>query len=90
MPRTNDDTPRSDAQIQNDLKHVFRASELQRRAARMKILQNHAALENEVLPPEDQKIHDETVASLKRQTLAYEKEIRPGYWQRLWHALLNK
>ncbi len=41
---------------QDDIAAVFRAGELQRRAARMKIMQNHLALENEPLSEEERKM----------------------------------
>ena len=76
---------------QKDIAAMFRQGELQRRAQRnAKILQNAAELENEPLTEFDKEAHATAVESVKRQQLRLEKELSPGYWRRLWCALLNK
>ena len=75
---------------QAELQKMFRQQELQRRAARRALRLNEAALEHEVLDAEAQVADAAAKASLIRQQLTYEKETSPGYWTRLWHAVLGK
>lgn len=80
---------------------MFRKSELQRRELRrialehelkslIKRMDNEGMLLHEILTPEEQKIHALANKEIIRQQLAFEREASPGYWTRLWRALLNK
>lgn len=80
----------TDQELQEALKPEMRAAELQRRNARRKILLYHAELEHEFLSVADHQAHTAAVASLKRQTEAFEREITPSYWRRLLNALLAR
>lgn len=75
---------------QHELQQMFRQQELQRRATRRLHLLNEAKLEQEELDPEAKAADAASKASLIRQQLAYEKETSPGYWTRLWYAILGR
>lgn len=85
----------------DELATMFRKSELQRRELRrialdremkslLKRMDNEGMLLHEMLTPEEQKIHKLANKEIIEQQLAFEREASPGYWQRLWRALLNK
>jgi hypothetical protein len=65
--------------IQESLKPLFRAQELQRRDARNQVILNHIALTEEKLTPEEERIHKLAIRKLK-----------PSYWKNLWNAILGK
>jgi len=69
---------------------MMRAQELQRRTARAKRVLNELALSQEPLTPMEQQFHKYAIKKLQEQQLQREREQSPGYWQRLWAALLNK
>ena len=77
-----------------DIAASMRAQELQRRTARQRELlarlHNEIKLADEPLTSIDQAAHEFAVDLLQRQVLKREKELSPGYWRRLWAALLNK
>lgn len=73
-----------------DLKATMRQQELQRRAVRRAYLLNEAKLLEEALDEEGKAAHKAAVEAIKEQKLNFEREITPGYWQRLWRALLNR
>ena len=73
--------------MQEDLKTLFRAGELERREARRKIMLNAVALDNEPLTAEQVAADKAITEELTRMSLQYEKSIRPGYWKRLWSAI---
>ncbi len=75
---------------QEEIAVMFRQQELARRGARWARLENELKLAGEFLTPTDQALHNAAANQLKRNRLALEKEISPGYWQRLWAALFNK
>ena len=92
---------KTNQEIQNELKVLFRAQELghrqQRRDAIVRDLnilkarmRNEGILINELLTPEDQKFHETAIAMMKAQEEHMQKELSPGYWWRLKNALLNK
>lgn len=74
-----------------DIAKGMRAAELQRRAERraylLKCIQNEASLLYEELSDEDAIIHEKAVDDLREQNLRLEKDVTPGYWQRIWAAL---
>ena len=77
--------------VQEEIAVMFRKGELQRRQARReKLLANEAALADEMLNAEEQAAHDKAIARIKENHLAMAKEMSPGYWLRLWRALLNR
>ena len=70
---------------------AMRAQELMRRKDRWNRLQNELKLAEESLDaPEDIAAHAEAIRLLRENVLQLERETSPGYWKRLWHALLNK
>jgi len=71
---------------QEQLGAMFRASELQRREARRKIILNQAALETEAPAPEEKA----AIESLQRQSLRFQRDVQLTYWRRLWYAIINK
>ena len=84
-----------------DVASTFRTQELHRRVARRERLfqeleslrkryQNEGMLLHEVLSEEDKKAHIEATIRIKAQQIQFEKETRPGYWQRLWYAILGR
>ena len=76
---------------QEQIAAMFREQELQRRQARNEaLLHNAAALTDEVLDEKGKAAHEAAVAKVKEQQLWLEKELSPGYWKRLWRALLNR
>lgn len=76
--------------MQEDLKTLFRAGELERREARRKIMLNAAVLDNEPLTPAQIATDKAIAETLTQMSLQYEKSIRPGYWTRLWAAIRGK
>lgn len=76
---------------QQQIAEMMRAKELERRKARSAaLIKNELALGQEKLNAEDQAVHDRVVHNLRRLQLQREKETTPGYFQRLWNALLNR
>ena len=76
--------------MNDELKTMFRASELQRRQERRKIMSNAVALDNEPLTREEREQDAAIKKELQRMSLQFEKEVTPGYWTRLWAALRGK
>ncbi len=85
---------KSAQQAQNGLVAMFRAGELQRRQERQTYLlaqlKNENALQLEHLTTFDKEKHAEAVDRLQTQVRQMDKEIRGGYWRRLWDAICNK
>lgn len=76
---------------QDEIAAVFRAQELERRKTRqLRLMQNEAALEKEPLTEFDRAAHAKALALLKLYQQRLEKATRPGYWKRLWAALLSR
>ncbi len=80
---------------EHDIAEMFRKGELSRRDSRrqylLKCLHSEAALEAEKLDnPEDVTAHLAAIKSLKRQSLAFEKAMKPRYWERLWAAIWGR
>lgn len=76
---------------QEQIAVMFRKGELERRRQRHEqLLRNEAALRDEPLTEFDKKVHEQAVTEVKKYKLAIEKETSPGYWARLWRALLNR
>lgn len=77
-----------------DLLATMRAKELERRAARrlllMQQIKNELALDREDLSPEHRAYHKLALEQLQASQLSFEYETSPGYWRRLWSALLNR
>lgn len=76
--------------LNDEIATAFRATELERRAVRKAKLLNEIKLDSEKLSDEDKRIHDIAVKKLKEGKLELEKEINPGYWERLWNAIRGK
>lgn len=66
-------------EIQESLKPIFRAQEIERREHRRQILLNHLKLDAENLTPAEVKIHKEVVGAVKG-----------NYWRRLWNAIRGR
>lgn len=75
---------------QEELKELFRGSELKRRETRMALMKNHIELSNEHLTPEERELDRRVRAQLVQEQLQLEKSITPGYWTRLWYAIRGK
>ena len=74
----------------SEIAKMFLTQEIYRRAQRRQRLLNEMALETEPLSKEDLKIKAAVLNDIKQQQLQHEKNIRPGYWQRLWAAIRGK
>ena len=75
---------------QSDIATVFRQGELTRRQQRMQVIENHLALRNERLTPQEREIDKKAKKQLQAARMELERSISVGYWRRLWLALLNK
>lgn len=80
--------------MDNGISTIFRQAELTRRAARREILlrqlTNETLLIREGLGEDDYEIHLWAVRELRKGHLRMEKELLPGYWQRLWAAIWGR
>ena len=76
---------------QEDIAVMFRQAELERRAQRLQALARNAqALLHEPLTPHEKVITERAVENLRMASLATERAMHPGYWKRLWAALLDR
>lgn len=79
---------------QDQIAAIFRQGELARRAERrqqlLALLKNEAALLTENLNEKDKIAHETAIQAVRRQEHEYWKASRPGYWNRLWLALLGR
>lgn len=79
---------------ETQLKTLFRKNELanraQRRAKLLRQLDNERTLLHEEIPEEDKAACDAAITELRKEHIQMERYIRPGYWKRLWLALLNR
>ena len=80
-------------------KQMWRSAELQRRYARQKelkrqlrvlhaLMRNEGMLLEEVLTPDERKIHAKALRQIELQQLTINRIIHPNYWRRLFNALL--
>lgn len=75
---------------QDEIGVLFRSQEEQRRVARWKRLENELKLSMEKLDPVEQAHHKEAIRRFRESRLRLEKELSPGYWQRLWRAICGR
>lgn len=86
---------------QDEIATMFRGGEMARRQERrerlrqeytsvIKRMTNEGMLVDEKLDAQAQAAHDTAAEQMRRQDLAFEKEFKPGYWERLWAALWGR
>jgi hypothetical protein len=73
-----------------EIARMWRQQELERRQARRKCLANEIALEYENLSPAEEAADTAAKELMKQSFLRQDKATHPGYFRRLWAALLNK
>lgn len=73
-----------------EIARMMRMQELERRQSRRKRLENEMALEYENLSLTDKAADAAAKESMKQSFLRQDKALHPGYFRRLWAALLNK